>query len=323
MSAAKVFTVFGSTGNQGGSIINAILSHPVLSKEYSLRGVTRNASSDKAKALTAKGVEMVSGDMEHYDSVSNAIKGSYAVFAVTNYWESPPSKEREVNQGKRIADACKEHDVKQLIWSNLPHVGKLSKGKYPNVHHFDGKAEVGEYIASLGIPHVNVVPGMFMSNLKANIKSNDGGETFTFSMPAPIDVKWPWFNPSRDNGNFVAGALLQPEIFNASNPVSISECSGFYSGTQMCKIFEEVTGKKINYFEIPKDMFIGFMATPEIGQELYENFMLVVDYGYFGPTVEEAQKGVEDSIEKFFLEGERPQGLEEYFKEKKSEFWGL
>ncbi|KAF3929975.1 hypothetical protein AA313_de0207301 [Arthrobotrys entomopaga] len=322
MSGAKIFTIFGSTGNQGSSIIKYVQNHPFLSKEYRLRGVTRNTSSDKAKALAVSGVEMVSGDMEDYDSVYKAIAGSYAVFAVTNYWEEPPSKEREVNQGKRIADACKEHNVKQIIWSNLVHVGKLSKGKYPNVHHFDGKAEIGEYIASLKIPHVNIVPGIFMQNIKSNIKTNDNGETYTFAMPVPIETKWPWFNPVADTGKFVAGALLHPEVFESATPVSIPEASGFYSGQDVIDIFEKVTGKKTNYFQVPEEMFIGFMPTKELGQEFLENMFVVRDYGYFGPTVEESVKGVEESIQKY-LKGEKPQGLEEFLRENKAAYWNL
>lgn len=56
---SKIFTVFGATGNQGGSVIKAVLADPVLSKEYKLRGVTRDVSKPAAQALAAKGVEMV------------------------------------------------------------------------------------------------------------------------------------------------------------------------------------------------------------------------------------------------------------------------
>jgi uncharacterized protein YbjT (DUF2867 family) len=56
---SKIFTVFGATGNQGGSVIKAILADPVLSKQFKLRGVTRDVSKPTAQALAAKGVEIV------------------------------------------------------------------------------------------------------------------------------------------------------------------------------------------------------------------------------------------------------------------------
>lgn len=57
---SKIITVFGATGNQGGSVIRAILDDAVLSKQFKIRGITRDISKPAAKDLTAKGVEMVS-----------------------------------------------------------------------------------------------------------------------------------------------------------------------------------------------------------------------------------------------------------------------
>ena len=59
MAAKKVLVVFGATGNQGGSIINAFLNDSKASAEYSLRGITRDTTSSKAKALQEKGVDTV------------------------------------------------------------------------------------------------------------------------------------------------------------------------------------------------------------------------------------------------------------------------
>jgi uncharacterized protein YbjT (DUF2867 family) len=56
---SKLLTVFGATGNQGGSVIRTILNDPVLSKEFKIRGVTRDAKKQSSKDLEAKGVEMV------------------------------------------------------------------------------------------------------------------------------------------------------------------------------------------------------------------------------------------------------------------------
>ena len=57
---AKIITVFGATGNQGGSVINAILADPVLSKEFKIRGVTRDPSKPASQALAKRGVDVIS-----------------------------------------------------------------------------------------------------------------------------------------------------------------------------------------------------------------------------------------------------------------------
>jgi uncharacterized protein YbjT (DUF2867 family) len=56
---AKLLTVFGATGQQGGALINYILENPAFSAEFSLRGVTRHASKPAASALRERGVEIV------------------------------------------------------------------------------------------------------------------------------------------------------------------------------------------------------------------------------------------------------------------------
>jgi uncharacterized protein YbjT (DUF2867 family) len=57
---SKIFTVFGATGNQGGSVARAIMGHPELSKIYKIRAITRDTSKPAAKAFVEKGQEAVS-----------------------------------------------------------------------------------------------------------------------------------------------------------------------------------------------------------------------------------------------------------------------
>jgi uncharacterized protein YbjT (DUF2867 family) len=56
---SKLLTVFGATGNQGGSVIKTVLEHPSLSKTYRIRAITRDASKPAAVALKEQGVEVV------------------------------------------------------------------------------------------------------------------------------------------------------------------------------------------------------------------------------------------------------------------------
>lgn len=68
---SKLLTVFGATGAQGGSVIRAVLADDVLSKEYKIRGITRDVSKPAAQALAEKGVEVVAvgpSDPYNFDS---------------------------------------------------------------------------------------------------------------------------------------------------------------------------------------------------------------------------------------------------------------
>jgi uncharacterized protein YbjT (DUF2867 family) len=62
---SEIITVFGATGNQGGSVIEAILSDPLLSSRFKIRAVTRDVSKPGAKQLAAKGVDMVTVRVHH------------------------------------------------------------------------------------------------------------------------------------------------------------------------------------------------------------------------------------------------------------------
>ena len=77
------------------------------------------------------------------------------------------SAEAEIFQGKAIADASLAADVSLIIWSSLPNVSKMSHGELTTVHHFDSKAEVEDYIRTLGFPSsVFFMPGWFMQNVR-------------------------------------------------------------------------------------------------------------------------------------------------------------
>jgi len=160
----RIVVVFGATGNQGSAVVNALLAD----KTFTPRAVTRNASSEAAKQLVARGVEVVTGDLWDKESIKHALTGSEGVFGVTNFYdpsimESNPKG--EVDQGKLLIDTAKEVGVKFFVWSALPHATNLSNGKYPGISHFDNKAEVEEYLKQSGLPNATVYTGWFCENL--------------------------------------------------------------------------------------------------------------------------------------------------------------
>lgn len=56
---SKIITVFGATGNQGGSVVTALLNDSQTSQEFKIRGVTRDTSKPAAQELAKRGVEVV------------------------------------------------------------------------------------------------------------------------------------------------------------------------------------------------------------------------------------------------------------------------
>lgn len=60
MSGKKVITVFGATGNQGGSVVNIFLNDPKLKNDWAVRGITRDVNKESSKKLASQGVDVVS-----------------------------------------------------------------------------------------------------------------------------------------------------------------------------------------------------------------------------------------------------------------------
>ena len=67
--------VLGATGSQGSGVINALLKDP----KWTIRGISRSTTSSKALELSAKGVEMVAGDISHVDFLLSAFAVSDVV----------------------------------------------------------------------------------------------------------------------------------------------------------------------------------------------------------------------------------------------------
>ena len=174
--SARIVTVFGATGAQGGGVARALLER---GGSWKVRGVTRNPESEKAKALTALGAEMVKASLDDKESIKRAVAGSYAAFVVTNYWEIMDAA-RETKQGKDAADACKEVGVKHYIYSGLENVKRIAGIDVP---HFDAKGEVEDYLPSVGLPYTIIrFPAYYDFWPKSGQKQDDGTYALTMCM---------------------------------------------------------------------------------------------------------------------------------------------
>lgn len=148
MAPSKLIVVLGATGGQGNSVVEAFLTE----KDYNIRGVTRQPQSEKAQALSKKGVEVVQADNNDEASLVKAFEGASAIFAMTDFIE-PFAKhgahkaiEIEQKQGENIARAAsKTAGLQHFLWSTLPDGNTLTKGKFI-VPHFEAKNRITRFI---------------------------------------------------------------------------------------------------------------------------------------------------------------------------------
>jgi uncharacterized protein YbjT (DUF2867 family) len=200
----KIIAVVGATGAQGGGLVRAILNDK--NGGFTVRAITRDVHSEKAKGLAALEAELVAADLDSPKSLKKVFAGTYGVFCLTNFWEHL-SPEKELAQAKAQAQAAKETGVQHVIWSTLEDTRKwvplgdnrmpTLMGKY-KVPHFDSKGEADAEFTKLGVPTTFLLTSFYWDNLihfgMGPKKGPDGTLAFTLPMD---DKKLPLYRSRR------------------------------------------------------------------------------------------------------------------------------
>lgn len=150
MARNELVVVTGATGRQGGAV-----ARHLVADGWRVRGVTRAGNSQAARALTHRGVEVVTADMNDSDAMVRACTGAYGVYNVQNPMIA--GEEREEVQGRNVVAAAAETGVSHLVYGSagpgIPGTG---------VAAWDVKLEVAAYARSLGLPLTVLRPMAFM-----------------------------------------------------------------------------------------------------------------------------------------------------------------
>ncbi|KAH6184226.1 hypothetical protein HBI68_013650 [Parastagonospora nodorum] len=284
---SKLLVVFGATGQQGGSIVNTILGDAELSKEYKIRGTTRDPSQESAQVLAKKGVEVVKADVDDAASLKKAFEGAHVVFANTVTVYDGHAYEHEVSHGRALADAAVAAGVPYYIYSTLPNAGKNSGGKLKNMGHFDGKEEVEQYIRKLPLKSSFFAPGSFMSNFSATMKPHPVGNgtyaLFNFVTP---ETKMPLIDTAGDTGKWIAAILAD---FSKYEGKVLCAATGLYSFKEIAEHMSKSSGKAVAYIQLPEEKWRGFLP-PTMRDHVAEMLQYFQDYGYYGENTEEKVK---------------------------------
>jgi uncharacterized protein YbjT (DUF2867 family) len=148
-----VILVTGATGNQGGAVIDALLSTP---SPWRVRALTRTPDGASAQALRARGVQIAGGDMADADSLRPALHGVYGVFSVQN--SRTAGLKGEVAQGLTLADAAMASGVEHFVYTS---VGGAERVR--GIPHFDTKWQIEQHLRGTGLPTTVLRPTAFMN----------------------------------------------------------------------------------------------------------------------------------------------------------------
>lgn len=171
MGEQGVIAVVGATGIQGGSLVKALLADADC--RFSIRAITRKPKSDKARALSALGVDVVVADLDDKKAITRAFEGADCAFCMTNYWEHL-SPEREYCQAGNMADAAKVNGLRHVIWSTSEDTREsvpLNDSRMPTlqkhykVPHFDAKGEANRLFDDRGVPTTFLNTSFYWDNL--------------------------------------------------------------------------------------------------------------------------------------------------------------
>ncbi|KAK0671279.1 NmrA-like family-domain-containing protein [Cercophora samala] len=303
MSTKSIITVFGATGIQGGSVAAIFLHDPKLKSGWTVRAITRDTTKESAKKLQQQGAEVVAADLNDKSTLIKAMEGASAVFAVTNYWEKCDMN-LEIQQGKNLVDAAKEAGVQHFIWSSLLNITKLSKGKLPNVYHFDSKALVEEYAREVGLPATFFLAGAYMSNLPGAAFRRDAqaDNAWTFSLPVSDQAVQPVFDAAADTGKFIKAAVLNRDKVLGKRLLGATD---YLTHAQIVEGFKRVfpeAGKTAIYKQLPDKTFLEFWTKDQgvpdyVAQEVLENMYLFEQLGYYGgESLDETHALLEDKL---------------------------
>ncbi|KAB8258561.1 hypothetical protein BDV32DRAFT_125481 [Aspergillus pseudonomiae] len=270
--------IFGATGQQGGSILETIHHDPTLSKQYSIRAITRDLTTKAAKEISSQGIETVQADMDDPASLPRALAQAHTVILITNTIYDEQLKSREYRQTKNVGDAAVAAGATHIIFSSAVHASKLWNGRTMDI--FDSKADAEAYLRTLPIKVSSFAPGMFMQNMTTMMAPRLGPDgTYSVAGVLDPDTKVPLIDAANDSGTYIT-ALLRDE--EGGGETTLYAATKLYSFSEIVEIISAASGKVVRYVRVPDDVYAGFMKRDQ-GGRVVSMMRFFEEVGYFGP----------------------------------------
>jgi uncharacterized protein YbjT (DUF2867 family) len=261
----KLIAVLGATGQQGGAVVRALQA----GNQFQVRALTRNPAKHRELAD-----EVVEADLNRPETLASAFKGAHGVFLVTNFQEHGAD---ELKQATAAVRAAKDAGVKHFVWSTLPDVEAISKGKF-DVPHFTGKAKLDPIVNEAGFAnHTFVIAPFYYQNLVGVLgpqKQPNGSAGWT--LPLDPTIRSIHMADITELGGIVAGAFAHPE--QAGHGEYLPLVGDFMSFNEIIDTLKQ-QGHTFSFNQVPKEVFAGFFPG---AAEIAEMFAYFQAHTYLG-----------------------------------------
>jgi uncharacterized protein YbjT (DUF2867 family) len=270
MSDKKVIAVVGATGAQGNGLARAILND--LDSPFTVRALTRDAHSEKARALAALGAEVVEADVNDVESLKQAFAGAYGAFCVTFFWDHF-SPEQELAQARAQAEAARHAGVQHVIWSTLEDTRKyvpLDDDRMPTlmgqykVPHFDAKGEADAFFKELGVPTTFLLTSFYWDNFIQFGMGPKKGADGTLAITLPLGDQKLASIAAEDIGKCAYGIFRKGGEYIGQ---TVGIAGAHLTCHDMAAMMGRALGQEVTCNSVPPDVFrtFGFPGAEDLG----------------------------------------------------------
>ena len=218
---SKALLITGATGQQGGATIDALISSPSHTSDFTILAVTRNPSSASATSLQAKSpaIKLVAGDFNDVPGIFAAAealqKPIHGVFAVTTFLGKGQSVETEEKTGKALVDEALKHGVKHFVFTSVDRGGDKSIDNPTDVPHFISKHNIERHLIDSAkgtdMKYTILRPVAFMDNWVHGFMGKTFGAMWSAALKPDRKLQ---LISVRDIGHFAAEAFRNPAKYN-------------------------------------------------------------------------------------------------------------
>lgn len=278
----KLIAVFGATGHQGKSVVEALKKSGL----FRVRALSRNPQSYAGEAD-----EVDYADLEKPETLYDALKGAHGVFLVTDYWQQGSDENK---QAKSAIYAAKSAGVKHFIWSTLPNVESVTQGEF-RLPQFTNKARIDSLVKAADFTYYTfVVPPAYYQNFTGPFgpqKQQDG--SYGWLLPINPDVRCIHMGDINELGKIVAGAFANPD--SAGNGAYLPLVGDFLSFSNIVTTLNQL-GHHVTFKQIPGDVYAGFFPG---AKALGDTLAYYEKYTYLGPGSHQSAIALANKIAEF------------------------